>query len=611
MNDELLDRILPFHLVLDGGGVIRRTGSGFDRLVPGATGQPLAQVSTAVGGTVDTSMSPRPSWSGASAQLSFDEHDVVLRGDFHGMGDGFWLFAAVLDPSLADRLPEFGLSPADFPSADLTMDFSMLKWTRDSQVRETRYALHELRAAVDRGTQLRHRADIDLLTGIPNRARFLETLDDALATARRDGTRVAVLMIDIDRFKSINDLYGHAAGDRALIAVARHLAWVVGDLGTVGRIGGDEFAIVVNDASGDIARLKLLVDHLCTDVLAIAGQPVDIGERSTPISVSIGVAFDTEGKEAGALLRHADVAMYAARRGGDTSPVGVFDPEAQHELALRRSLADELAGALERDEIDLLFQPIVDLQTRRVVKYEVLSRWHHTQHGNVPPALFFEIAEQCQLIQRLDRHVITKALRTAQNELAMRGEGPHLSVNLSALSLTDDLPIFLKDALDALSFPANRLCVEVTETSSITDLGRTGRVLRELDALGIVVALDDFGTGFSSLTYLHQLPIGALKIDRSFVADMLESRKALELVRSILQVADSLGLPVVAEGIETVEQCVMLRNLGCPQGQGYYFAHPAPAEVAGETLGRTLPFSSSEVDPTRRTPPIDLGTLTA
>ncbi len=602
MSDTLLDTILPFHLVLDEQGVVRHLGPSLQMLARDACGQSLVEAVAYATGSIDIAEAPSYSWTQRLVHLRFHSPDFTLRGEFHAHDDGGWLFAGALDPTDAHRISALGLSPSNFAASDLTMDFSMMKWTRDSQIRETRLALLQLRKSISDGRELRERVDTDSLTGIANRNRLLELIGDEMnARTPRD---LAVLMVDIDRFKAINDLNGHRIGDEVLIHVARHLAWVVGDQGVAARLGGDEFSVVVPAPPGGIGDLRLTVDQLCTDIVAINHAPVKVEDRRIPIRLTVGVAFHNDEETAGDLLRHADIAMYAARE-SDEAAVGVFDPLAQHELELRRSLAEELEAAIDEGAIHLQFQPIVDLRTRRVVKFEVLSRWNHPRHGSVPPDLFFDVAEQCHLIKQLDRYVIARALDVAQRQLAnSKGDVPLLSVNVSALSLTDDLVDYVRDRLHELHYPANRLCVEVTETSSITDMQRTSRVLHELDALGIVVSLDDFGTGFSSLTYLHQLPIGALKIDRSFVSDMLTSRKALELVRSILNVAQSLGLPVVAEGIETIEQCVMLQNLGCDQGQGYYFARPAPASAAAETIGRMLPFGSSEVDPTRVVQPI-------
>ena len=597
MSDTMLDTILRFHIILDGRGVIRHLGPSVRSLLPSAEGRSIADLVAHATGGIDIEAAPSEDWMQRLVHLRFAQPDFTLRGEFHRHDAGGWLFAGALDPTDAHRVNDLGLAPSDFAASDLTMDFSMLKWTRDSQIRETRLALLQLRRSISEGQELREQVDTDPLTGIANRNRFLSVVNDAM-TGLEPGD-FAVLMIDIDRFKAINDLNGHQVGDEALIHVARHLAWAAGDNGLVARLGGDEFAVLVTRPTNGIGDLRLVVDQLCADVVALNNAPVSLREHRIAIRLTVGVAFHKDEEVAGDLLRHADVAMYAARA-ADNGPVGVFDPLAQHELELRRSLAEELEDAIENNAIQLQFQPIVDLRTRRVVKFEVLSRWRHPRHGSVPPDLFFDVAEQCHLIKELDRYVIARALDVARTRLASPGSDvPVLSVNVSALSLTDDLVDYIRDTLHELHYPANRLCVEVTETSSITDMPRTNRVLHDLDALGIVVSLDDFGTGFSSLTYLHQLPIGALKIDRSFVADMLTSRKALELVRSILNVARSLDLPVVAEGIETIEQCVMLQNLGCDQGQGYYFARPASAEAAYETMGRMLPFGSSEVDPTR------------
>ncbi|MEM7095748.1 MAG: bifunctional diguanylate cyclase/phosphodiesterase [Actinomycetota bacterium] len=606
IDHELLDRILRFHLVLDDHGRVAHLGPALGRLVPGALGAALAAIAETDDETVDLAAGA-PSWSRRIVVLRFKDPELRIRGELLALDDDRWLFAGVLDPTDASRLRELGLTPADFAPCDLTLDFSMFQWTRDTQVRETRLALLQLRRSIDEGRLLRKQANTDELTGLATRNRFLQVVDEAIIDHRStDATQIAVVTINIDRFKSINDLNGHPVGDRALIHVADHISDVLGEGATVARLGNDEFAVMIPGLlRGDEETMHSIVG-LCDQVVGLNHEPVVIDGTRVPIRLSIGVALHEEQVSAGELLRHADIAMAAARDSID-GPIGVFDPHTQRDYELRRLLTDDLETAIDERAIELVFQPIVDLSTRKAIKYEVLSRWTHPIHGPVSPGLFFELAERCHLAQKLDRYIIHRALHVAAERLSVRGEVPMLSVNVSALSLNDSLVDFLQATLQEMHYPANRLSVEVTETSSVRDMTRTGRVLNKLDALGIVVSLDDFGTGFSSLTYLHQLPIGALKIDRSFVADMLTSRKALELVRSILGVARSLDLPVVAEGIETVEQCVMLQNLGCSQGQGFYFARPEPAEATAVTIGHVLPVSrtraeAAEATATRRMP---------
>jgi len=580
-QQQIYDQVLRFHLRLDRLGRIQHLGPSLSKIIPAALGLDLVDL------LAGSSRGEPAPWlrSEAIQRVTFANPAFTLRGEFVASGDG-WLYAAVLDATEAKRLPELNLTMADFGATDLTMELSMLKWAHDSQIAETRSALERLQRSVQLGETLKTKATTDFLTGIANRARFMDLLDRAMQRVQP----VEVMMIDLDRFKAINDLHGHHMGDQMLCAVGHRLATIAGGDGLAARLGGDEFGILIATAAHR-TDLTAIGDRIAAEVDALNTDVVDVDGIRLPIRLTIGRAQRTTELEAGALMRHADIAMYAARRSNTTS-VGVFDPVAQQELALRRSIANDLETAIDRGELRLHFQPIVSLRDSQPVGYEVLSRWTHPLHGHVSPALFVQVAEQCNLVGHLDRHVIQLAVREVRERCADRHSVPSLSVNLSAMSLTDEMVDFITGVLDTHSFPAQKFTVEVTETASIHDLERTVRVLERLSNRGVVVALDDFGTGFSSLTHLHLLPIGSLKVDRSFVMEMLTSRRALEVVRSILHVAKSFELPVVAEGIETLEQAMLLSNLGCRFGQGYWFARPAPIEEALQL--RAAPSAAGE-----------------
>lgn len=565
----LCDRVLPFHFRVNSSGRITHMGPALAKLLPDALGQLLADLlegsTTAAKGAEDLLVEE------SMQRLAFTKPNFLLRGQLIPDGSGELIFVGLLDPRHVRGLADMGLSMGDFPANDLTVEFAMLQWARNSQIEETRTALERLRASKALGESLKVQATTDFLTGIGNRARFMELLDEAM----ENDEPIELMMIDMDRFKSINDLHGHAVGDEMLRLVAGELAMVVGDHGLVARLGGDEFGVLLVGSDAVAAG-----DQVSSAIASLNTRTLPIGGVMMPLRLTVGRAVRRQETEAGELMRHADIAMYAARRTADTT-IGIFDPTAQAELRLRRSIASDLPGAIARGELQLHYQPIVDMTTFKPVGFEALCRWNHPKHGPIPPMVFVEVAEHSNIIDDLDRFVITTALEEVRLRRESVGSVPAVSVNLSALSLTDCLAEFLTDALDAAGHRPEDFIVEVTETASISDLDRTMRVLHRLNDRGIVVALDDFGTGYSSLAHLHQLPIGELKVDRSFVNDMLTSRKALEVVRSILHVSSLFKLPVVAEGIETIEQATLLANLGCERGQGYYFARPAPmAEMA-------------------------------
>lgn len=582
MVGEVFDHLFRFHLTVNANGEVIHVGPSLAKLKPDIIGRTLAEAIVSHDARVALDGRPSPEWTGQLVRMVFDGPRFTLRGEFvanRKTGEGL-LFAGSLDPEDGDRLSQLSLQASDFSAADLTIEFSMLKWARDAQVRETKMALEKLERSVELGERLRLRANTDSLTNIANRALFIERLDAETARVEDQQRPATVMMIDVNRFKSINDLHGHRVGDELLRALADRLDEIVGRSGLVARIGGDEFAVLV--AGPDAEEVT---ERLVNQIAALNGSLVRTEDAVVTISLTIGVAALRPGVTSGELLRHADIAMYAARRTSDR-PVSRFDPEAQHDLNLRRIVADDLVPALRRQEIELYYQPIVDLKTGLDSGFEVLSRWLHPLHGIISPELFVDVAEQRQVVQKLDRYVVANAIQDAHHYLTVDGELPRLSVNVSALSLTESLAPYVAKTLSDLEFPASKLSIEVTETTSIADMDRTSQTLHQLDEMGITISLDDFGTGFSSLTYLHQLPIGSLKVDRSFVNDLLMSRKAYELVRSIIQVSKALGLPVVAEGIEVPEQRAALLALGAEFGQGYHFGRPVPpTEAALRTVG--------------------------
>jgi diguanylate cyclase (GGDEF)-like protein len=407
----------------------------------------------------------------------------------------------------------------------------------------------------------------DSLTGLANRRALHEHLAAALPSRA-----VALLLIDLDRFKEINDTLGHAAGDELLVDVGERLTRHLGGPGFVARLGGDEFAVVTADA--DDEELLRFADALGE----VISTPFEIDGVRLHVSASIGLArASADGGDSGSLLRHADVAMYRAKRAGTRRELYAPDSDPHHPDRLM--LIDELLVGIERGELRIAYQPTIDLRSGQVVGAEALVRWQHPRRGLLMPADFIPAAEQAGAIGRVTRQVLRDAIATAAGWRA-GGLDLRVAVNISARDLLE--PELLEDIADTLrthGLPATSLALELTETALVTDPDRCGAVLRALDATGVGIVLDDFGTGYSSLAHLQQLPVRALKIDRSFVARMLDDANAALIVRATIEMGRALSLRVVAEGVETGTVLETLTGLGCHEAQGYHIARPQPAEV--------------------------------
>lgn len=449
----------------------------------------------------------------------------------------------------------------------------------------------QLREGAARNEYLAHH---DPLTSLPNRSLLQDRLKRAVLSARRHRTSVGVLLLDLDRFKEINDTLGHDTGDLLLQQVADRIAEVLRDVDTVARLGGDEFVVVLPDLED--AQAACLVAERLLDQLHL---PFTVRGVALAVEVSIGIAcFPEHGEDHGSLLQHADVAMYAAKQSRGTH--AVYDPDADESSLSRITLLDELRSALERDELVLHYQPKMELSDGTVRSVEALLRWYHPTRGIVPPNDFIPLAEQTGLISALTETVLRQALRQAR---VWKDEGRDISVsiNLSARNLTDTrLPQLVKELLAQEDVEPNRLEVEVTETSAMADPARGAGVLRELSELGVAVSVDDYGTGYSSLSYLRSLPIGTLKIDRSFVTDMLSNEENAVIVRSTIELAHNLSLKVVAEGVEDGETYEALAGLGCHVAQGYYLSRPLPAADLAAMLDRFAPPVTTEWETTPR-----------
>jgi diguanylate cyclase (GGDEF)-like protein len=419
----------------------------------------------------------------------------------------------------------------------------------------------------------------DSLTGLPNRALLLDRLELALGRAERSGQPVTVLFLDLDGFKVVNDSLGHLAGDRLLIDVARRLRDCLRRGDTAARIGGDEFAIVLGD--GDEAERA---PRVAERIIASLSQPFDLLGREVFISASIGIASGHE--EPDDLLRNADVAMYRVKRSGEGG-YALFEPSMHAAVIERLEIEADLRRAVERGELALHYQPIVELTTGRVKGVEALLRWEHPRRGRVMPLDFIPLAEETGLIIELERWALHEACRRAAGWNARPGTPPlWVSVNVSGRHLLDGgLETDVAAALDASGLEADLLTLEITETVLVQDVAAAVEGLERLRRLGIRVAIDDFGTGYSSLRYIRRFPVDILKIAKPFV-DGLHDPKDAALARTIVALADSLDLRTVAEGIEDEDQLACLRELGCRLGQGYLFARPLPAAAFEELLAR-------------------------
>lgn len=429
--------------------------------------------------------------------------------------------------------------------------------------------------------QLEHQASRDALTGLPNRSLLQDRLDQSIARANRQRDQLAVLFIDLDNFKVINDSLGHAAGDQLIVEMALRLRQCVRDCDTVARYGGDEFVLILEGhwQEEETAQTLERIQH-------VVAQPVALAGHSLQVSCSIGVAvYPAHGRDLGTLLRHADAAMYQAK--GERKGSYRFYTAQLNEVAHQRlELESALRRALEREEITVAYQPKVDA-LGRPTGCEALMRWYNPSLGQVPPDRFIPLAEETGLVVPLTHWVLRSACLQASQWLADGKEFGSVAVNLSAAQFRDkDLVRLVGEVLAETRLPPRYLEFEITESSLVADVDRAAATLRGLKALGLRVALDDFGTGYSSLAYLRRFPVDTLKIDRSFVSACDREEDARAIARAVISLGHSLGKSVVAEGVETVGQFHMLVAAGCDEFQGYLFSRPLAPDAAGRFLSQ-------------------------
>jgi len=438
--------------------------------------------------------------------------------------------------------------------------------------------------------QLARQAFRDSLTSMPNRALFMDRLSHALTRTERRGEQLAVLFLDLDRFKVVNDSLGHSVGDQLLVGVSQRLAACLRPEDTIARLGGDEFAILLEDVKDDRGPTSV-ADRLTAELQ----QPFKVEGREVIITVSIGIAMSTAKRMTPEdILRDADLAMYHAK-GKGKARYEVFDKSMNAPAQERMDLELDLRNAVTRGEFTLHYQPVVDLPSGRITEVEALVRWRHPQRGLLFPADFVGLSEETGLIVPLGRWVLHEACRqTRQWQLASPGTPLAISVNISARQLqqpglVEEIAAVLRDT----RLDPSTLRLEITETVVMHDAPATLAKLEALKAIGVQLAIDDFGTGYSSLGYLKRFPVDTLKIDRSFVKGIGGNVEDSAIVRAVITVAKSLNLSVTAEGIETAEQLEHLRALGCDHGQGYYFAKPMASDRVPALLMATAPWGAA------------------
>lgn len=434
-------------------------------------------------------------------------------------------------------------------------------------VRRMRRLRQELALRSAAESRALHLATHDALTGLPNRRALIDTLD----AGKRAGAPAAVLLLDLDRFKPINDTYGHEAGDATLVVLADRLSKLVGEDGLVARMGGDEFAILLNGGRSD-EELSEFADR----VLHAIARPVQLRGALVCVGGSIGIAFcRRDGECAEDMLRAADFAMYRAKREAGSNQC-LFLPEMVEEMRDSAQLELDLGAGITRGEFIPYYQPIVDLTSGAVLGFECLARWRHPTRGLVGPDVFIPIAEEAGLIQQLGMAILRKACQDARDW----PQHLSLSINISPLQLNDPwLPQRILQTLCATGFPPARLIVELTESRLLGDMEAARAILTSLKNAGVQIALDDFGTGYASMKHLRDLAFDRIKIDRSFVREMDRAENS-RIIQAILHLSEGLGLPVTAEGIESAEAADWLQDLGCTTGQGYHFSRPVDGAAA-------------------------------
>jgi len=516
----------------------------------------------------------------------------LLDRDARAIGSSPWALLRLVAPEDRSRVRQELTRFIDHGEERFDAEFRMLDsanrpvWVmmravaqRDGAGRAVRMAgsvadITSLKQAQEDLTRL---VETDHLTGLANRVGFAVRLQQAVEAAREAGSYCAVLFFDFDRFKVVNDSLGHDVGDELLCSIAARLTAAVREQDTVARFGGDEFVVLIEDLPG-VAEARRLADEL----LESCRSPHAVRTHSLVSTASIGlVTTEHDFADSGDLISYADAAMYEAKRRG-RSCVVEFDRVMYDEQIDRAELEEQLRGAIARSELQLVYQPIVDLDTGRVASAEILLRWHHGKRGRISPAVFIPIAEESRAIVAIGSWLMDQACAqlVRWRERALVDDDFALSVNVSKVELM--LPDFERDfvrRLDGHGLPRNTIKIEVTETTIVDNRSDVTRVLQSLRDQSVVVMMDDFGTGHSSLSGLHRMPIDELKIDQSFIRNADRNRDVIAITSSIVTLADHLSLRTIGEGVESAEHIALLQTMGCSYGQGYYWSPPVPAQA--------------------------------
>jgi diguanylate cyclase (GGDEF)-like protein len=424
---------------------------------------------------------------------------------------------------------------------------------------------------------------------LPNRNLFLDRLQHALSVAARRETSIAVLFLDLDQFKLVNDSLGHAAGDELLAAVAPRIEGALRPGDTVARFGGDEFAVLAEDVGNERGATRI-----AERVAEALARPFILREREHFVSASIGIAIG-EGKEAPeALIRDADSALYRAKERG-RGGYEIFDEVMRSRVIEHMQIENDLRRAIQREELELYYQPVIKLSDGSITALEALLRWNHPERGMTGPLAFIPVAEESRLIVPIGRWVIEQACRRAALWQQLKPDAAPVSVavNLSARQIADpDLLSHIEGSIRANRIDPSTLWLELTETTLLDETVFVERTLDALRGLGVRLVLDDFGVGFSSLGYLKRLPLSMIKLDRSFVENLAGSSHDAAIVRAVSEMANTIGIGVVAEGVETEDQVQMASALGCGYAQGFHFAEPVPASYIEHLLDQPMPGDS-------------------
>jgi diguanylate cyclase (GGDEF)-like protein len=449
------------------------------------------------------------------------------------------------------------------------------------------YLVGELLTSKHRSEQLHRIATTDELTGLANREQFRKAVEDRIVAAGLDAHQFAVMLMDLDRFKEINDTLGHHYGDMLLRELGPRLVGALGPGGVVARLGGDEFAILPAEKADDSEVLEAVSARLFGSIQ----RPFQVDELALEVGASVGIArFPQDGDDSHALLRCADIAMYSAKE--TQSDFKFYSADQDRHSVSRLSVLSDIRHALAADEIVVHFQPIVDLDNLRVTGAEGLVRWAHPTLGLIPPGAFVQTVEQTGLIGPLTRHVLERSIAQCA-EWRSNGNEMSVAVNLSVRNLLDrDLPKQIERLLTTYGLPADALQLEITESMIMSDPDRAVATVTRLSDLGVRMSVDDFGTGYSSLANLRRLPIDELKIDRSFVSPMLQDESDLIIVRSTINLGHDLGLKIIAEGVEDAPTLERLALLGCDLAQGFHVSRPMAADAFTEWLSESEPTLS-------------------